>query len=259
MEKQQLIDSYISIVENAIKCADDKKTKLTLEQFSVMGMSSYKVRIFLNEIIKPSTRYLEIGVWAGSTFVAALHENSPECAIAIDNFSEFTHETYASEIKHDTSIDQIIAMAEEEASNNVYSSKDTFFDNLKKNNIRNYSFINADCFNLISDDKESIKNINTYLYDGGHTAEDHRKALTYYYDNLSDIFILIIDDWNYDPVKVGTRLGIQETNLKIHKEWELPANSYHKQTINGQEVEIFDGDRHQWWNGYYVAVCEKQK
>lgn len=260
MEKQQLIELYTYRVENAIKNADGLLTKLGRDQFDVIGMSSTKVRIFLNEIIKPDTKYLEIGVWAGSTFVAALHGNTPLSAIAIDNFSEFTDDINVNtkKVNFETSLEDIAKLAEEEALNPVQPSS-AFFDNLKKNNISNYKFINSDCFKLNPEDKESIKDINVYLYDGGHTAEDHKNALTYYLDNMSDIFILIIDDWNFPPVKEGTAIGLQETNLKIHKHWELPANSYRKVVIDDKEVEIFDGDASQWWNGYYVAVCEKQK
>lgn len=218
MENQQLIDTYISRVDRAIQHALDGKTKLTGLQFAIQGMSSKKNRVFLNELLSEDSEnvnYLEIGTWLGSTFVAALYNNALKSAIAIDNFSQFE------------------------------GNLTGFMTNCAKSNIQKFKFINSDCFNLSQDDKSSIKDINIYFYDGDHTHEDQRKALTYYMDVLQDVFIFIVDDWNHEPAKTGTRAGLQETNLKVHKEWELPAD--------------FNGDRLNWWNGLYVAVCEKVK
>lgn len=222
MQKQQLIDSYILRVENAINCANNKKTKLTEQQFSIPGMSSDKIRILLNELVYPSSKYLEVGVWAGSTFVSALYKNNPIKAIAIDNFcqSGFTEEAYI-----------------------TADAKTTFLQNLVDNDIQNFTFLNTDCFNLKPEEKSIIDGINVYLYDGGHAADEQEKALTYFYDNLSDVFIFIVDDWNDEATKVGTRSAYQKTNTIVHKEWQFPTN--------------FNRDIDSWWNGYYVAVCEK--
>lgn len=218
MSNLELVNKYIQQVESAIQCAETDKTKLTPLQFSIDGMSSKKNRIFLNELLSvdsESINYLEIGTWMGSTFVSAMYGNKVKSAIAIDNFSQFQ------------------------------GNMTTFSLNCVNSNISNFRFINADCFNLSQEDKDSIKDINIYFYDGDHTHEDQRKALTYYIDVLTDIFVLIVDDWNHPPVKTGTRQGLTENNLKVHKEWELPAD--------------FNGDRLNWWNGLYVAVCEKAK
>lgn len=241
------VADYISRVETAIYRAENNITKLTEKQFGVGGMSSRKVRIFLNEMIKEDTNYLEIGVWCGSTFIAALHENPHKSAIAIDDFSEFTADFYLSECKNG---DDIMRLAEMSVLEEVVAVGDNLFlKNCDKNEISNFNLIESDCFNLTESNLNLIKDINVYLYDGGHSEEEQRKALTYYIDKLSDVFILIVDDWNFPEAKSGTRLGIQDTNIKVHKEWELHANGI---AYSG------GGDLENWWNGYYVAVCEKQ-
>lgn len=217
MEKQELVSKYIQQVEDAIQCADSDTTKLTSVQFEMEGMSSKKNRIFLNQLLSvdsESINYLEIGTWKGSTFVSAMYENKVNSAIAIDNFSQFDGNLTA------------------------------FSMNCLNSNIGNFSFINADCFNLDEKQLSSIKDVNIYFYDGDHRHEDQRDAITYYLDKLQDVFILIVDDWNHPPVKTGTREGYEQTGLIVHKEWELPAE--------------FNGDRNNWWNGFYVAVCEKK-
>lgn len=218
MENQQLIQTYVSRVDRAIHCALNGTTKLSDLQFNIRGMSSRKNRIFLNELLSEDSaniNYLEIGTWLGSTFVSALYKNSVNRAIAIDNFSQFE------------------------------GNFTEFISNCTSSNVNNFSFINADCFNLSEQEKSSIKDVNIYFYDGDHTYEDQRKALTYYIDGLQTVFIYIVDDWNHDPAKKGTRAGLDENSLKVHKEWELPA--------------AYNGDTENWWNGLYVAVCEKSQ
>lgn len=208
------INSYISRVERAIIKAETNNTKLPDSVFSINGMSARKNRIFLNELLsEDSNSYLEIGTWLGSTFVSGLYRNSLKKAIAIDNFSQFD------------------------------GNKNEFFSNCVKNGIYIFDFISADCFNLTQEQISTIKDINIYFYDGDHKHEDQEMALTYYIDCLQKEFILIIDDWNHEPVRTGTRSGLEKTQIKVHKEWILPAN--------------YNGDTENWWNGLYVAVGEK--
>lgn len=199
------IEEYINRVEAAIDAALNKRTKLTPSQFNLEGMSGDKNKIFLNELIKSGDRYLEIGVWKGSTFISALYDNNPEYKVAIDNFSQFEGE------------------------------KQKFFSNCKENNINDYVFINSDCFNLVQDEKRYISNMNVYFYDGDHREIDQELALTYYIDHLSDEFIFIVDDWNYGPAQTGTRNGIEKTGIKVHKEWEFHT------TTNGDKDGWWNG------------------
>ena len=45
---------------------------------------------------------------------------------------------------------------------------------------------------------------NLYMYDGAHEHEDQAKAFYHYDSQLTDVFIAVIDDWNYFPVQTGT-------------------------------------------------------
>ena len=185
-------------------------------ELEIEGMSSLKNRIFLNELIFPDTRYLEIGVYKGSTFVSALARNTFDRAIAIDDFSQFDD-------------------------NRV--NFETFKNNCANSSINGAVVINHDCFSIIPDEKKIISKINTYFYDGDHREIDQKRAITEFINEMDNVFIFIVDDWNHDGVETGTRQGIEACELKIHKEWVLPA--------------AYNGDREQWWNGLYVAVLEK--
>lgn len=177
-------------VKLAIDYALSGQTKLNPKALSMEGMSSPKVRTFLNKLLEtPESRYLEIGVWKGSTFYSALYKNNPIYATSIDNFATFGgHE----QIFRSNMVDIEVP----------------------------YEFINGDCFNL----KNKLdKKYNIYFYDGEHYEPDQEKALTYYYDNLDDEFIYICDDWNFPSVPKGTFAGIEKTNLKIIDQWTLEA------------------------------------
>ncbi len=83
----------------------------------------------------------------------------------------------------------------------------------KKHRIGNFSIIRNDSFNLKPEQLEALKNINTYFYDGGHYEWQHEKALTYYYKNLANVFIFIVDDWAHEPAVKGTRKALKDLNF----------------------------------------------
>jgi len=180
-------------------------------------MSSPKVRHLLNNLCSLSNaNYLEIGVWKGSTWVSALYGNeNVESATAIDNWAQFN------------------------------GPKKDFLANCKKflSNVP-YNFYSEDCFNV---DVQSVcKNpINIYFFDGDHSARAQELAFTYYNSSLDDVFIAVVDDWNFPQVPRGTKSAFEKLGYHIIYDVILPAN--------------FNGDIQNWWNGLYVAVVSKQK
>lgn len=205
-----MIEDYINRVDAAIeKALLDTDTKLTEEIFRISGMSSRENRILLNEIVRESDKYLEIGVHRGSTFVSALYKNNAT-AVSIDNFSQFG----GKEIKQ------------------------WFDQNCNENGITNFTFLDRDCFNITQEDRELIQNTNVYFYDGDHRFEDQKMALTYYWDLLTDPFIFIVDDFSHKPVEDGTYAGIEAVNAKVHKEWKLYRETHNKSWHNGLYIAV---------------------
>lgn len=211
---------YIKAVEKAILLAETnfhKIQSLPPEILSISGMSSEKVKIFLNSLMYLLDRvaYLEIGLLKGSTFISALYGNEFKVsrALGIDNWSEF-----------DKAYDEF---------------KSNFDKHLKP--IPSINIINADCFQIQLPDSK----FNVYFYDGGHGQEEQKKAFTYFNPSLEDVFIAIVDDWNWESTRLGTFEAFKELKYDVIKQWELPANG--------------NGDAYQWWNGLYVAVIQKEK
>jgi hypothetical protein len=173
-------------LQEIINYSVGESTRLNDKALSMKGMSSKKVRNLLNKVVSyPNTKYLEVGVWNGSTFYSALYNNEPTYAVAIDNFSEFE------------------------------GQEKIFLDNISDIKTK-YTFINRDCFSVNKDIFEY--KFNVYFYDGGHSEEDQEKALTYYYECMEDTFLYICDDYNWERVQRGTKNGIEKCNLNILEE-----------------------------------------
>ena len=170
-------------IDEIVDYATSTETKLNNKALSLEGMSSRYVRNMLNKIVSyPDIKYLEIGVWKGSTFYSALYNNTPVYAVAIDNFCSFGGPRYE------------------------------FYENMKDIGV-DYKFIDQDCFKV--DISQFQHKFNAYFYDGEHSELDQEMALTHYYDALDDKFLYVCDDYNVPHVQSGTYNAIKKLNLKI--------------------------------------------
>lgn len=198
-------DNYISNVTNDI---------LTME-----GMSGKKTRHFYNNICSmKDARYLEIGVWKGSSICASMCNNEMTC-VCIDNWSEFG------------------------------GPKNEFINNFNKyKGKNNASFIENDCWQI---DVKSLGKFNIYMYDGNHTETSHFKALSHYLPCLENQFIYLVDDWNCESVRVGTMNSIKENALNIlfQKVIRTTHDNSHAQPC---------GPASDWHNGISIFVLEKK-
>ena len=210
MKKEELV----KIIEESIQLAEEGKSKLNEKILNLEGFSSRKVRHFLNNIVNlrgPDCRYLEVGTWKGSTFVSAMHKNNNSHGIAVEIFD------WPEEIKN------------------------AFDENTNRYLDKNWELKNID-FKEIGKIEDKI---NVYFFDGPHERENQCKAFTVMNDNLQNLFIAIVDDWNWPHVKNGTRDAFEELKYNVVKEWEMPSSGK------------YPGDPDQWWNGFYIAVIEK--
>lgn len=216
----------IELVDSAIEKAEANITKLDKACFNIPGMSGVKTRIFLNELVGAvGGRYLEIGIWAGSTFCSALHKSTTNnYSVACDNWSEFG------------------GGAKPDFLNNLNNFVD--LENLK------VSFVEKDYRDLTKEDLmiERFGKFPIYLYDGPHDFKDQYDAIMMFLQYLEDDFVFLCDDWNWtEDVEGGTRKAIEDSGLVIHKEWVMT-------TPNN-----IDNDRLGWWNGYYAFVASQKK
>jgi hypothetical protein len=182
------------------------------------GMSGTKTRHFYNNLLNAeNARYLEIGTWKGSSVCSAMCGNNAK-VICIDNWSEFG------------------------------GPKSEFLVNFEKFKGENdATFIENDCYKV---DVSILPKFNIYMYDGNHTNESHYKALLHYYHCLDDVFIFIVDDWNWQDVRDGTINSIQKLNLKVLYEKEIRLTWDNSHTPQPEASQT-------WHNGIYVAILQK--
>ena len=209
----------IQHVDNCFNLAEEQKSKINQDILGLEGMSGSKTRHLYNNLLSmKDARYLEIGVWKGSSVCSAMFENNAT-VVCMDNFSEFG------------------------------GPKDEFLLNFNKfKNGNNALFIENDCFKV---DITELPKFNIYLFDGNHTHDSHYKALTYYLSCLDDIFIYIVDDWNWDTVRNGTYDAIASLGLTILYSREI-------RTTNDNTHPTWGSIRQKaWHNGVFVAVIKK--
>lgn len=210
-----LIQTYIQYVDTSLENAQQGKSKITSEVLAIDGMSGSKTRHFYNNLLSfPDARYLEIGTYKGSTVSAAMCKNKAT-VVCIDNWSEFG-------INLEEFLKNFITF---EGANNAM-------------------FIEKDCWTI---DPTSLVKFNIYMYDGHHSQDSHYKALDHFMPCLDNVFIYIVDDWNWKAVRDGTNNAIRDLKLKVHHQREILVSE-------GPDVWP---DRSGWWNGITIFVLEK--
>jgi hypothetical protein len=213
------MEKYRFLIETALQNAENHVSKITQDIINMDGMSGTKTRHFYNNLLNTEdARYLEIGTWKGSTVCSAMCGNKAK-VVCIDNWSEFE------------------------------GPKSEFLINFNKFKGDNHAnFIENDCYKI---DVSILPNFNIYLYDGNHTNESHYKALLHYYNCLDDVFIFIVDDWNWQDVRDGTKQSIQKLNLKVLYEKEIRLTWDNSHTPQQEAKDT-------WWNGIYIAILQKK-
>lgn len=209
----------IEHTKQSIEKAFNNISKLSSDILTIEGMSGDKTRHLYNNICDLSgSTYVEVGTWKGSSFISAMYKNENTYGISIDNWSEFGGPK--ADLIHNV---------------NKY---------LVNNNVK---LLDKDCW--LINETDINKSIDIYMYDGAHTYEDQKKAITYYHKFFSKHVIIMVDDWACDwvHVKKGTLDGISEMNLKVHYSHEIGlVNTLGHHT---------GGDT--FWNGCGVFVCER--
>jgi len=213
------METYKTIIERSFQNAENNISKITNDIIIMEGMTGIKTRHFYNNLLNTEdARYLEIGTWKGSSVCSAMCGNKAK-VICIDNWSQFG------------------------------GPKSEFLANFEKFKGENEAtFIENDCYKV---DVSILPKFNIYMYDGNHTEDSHYKALLHYYNCLDDVFIFIVDDWNWKCVRDGTINSIQKLNLKVLYEKEVRLTWDNSHTPQPQASQT-------WWNGIYVAILQKK-
>lgn len=208
------------LLGKALDLALNQESPLPADIRAIEGMSGQKYRALINHLIRnhPDPKYLEVGSWAGSTAAAALCGNTLK-ALCVDNWSEFG------------------------------GPRDAFFENIGKVRTDKIDF------NLLESDFRkvdfgAIGPFNVYLFDGPHAEQDQYDGVALAQPALTPRAIVIVDDWNWRAVRVGTFRALADTNCRVEAAVEV------RTTLDDSHPEI-DSTRSDWHNGYFLAVVSK--
>ena len=216
------MQSLINHIERSLYFGEKEVSKLTEEIMQIEGLTSRKVKSFLNNLCGlEGSSYLEFGAYKGATFCAAIYNNDIK-STAVDNWKDFELLPASFPMWH-----RSIAPKE-----NPY---ETFAKNLKKCGANSVEIINQNYLNL---SKDSIKTkSNIIFYDGEHTFKDQYAIMSKLKDFSNDTFILVVDDWNWE--KKGILKGIHDFDYKC---------SYQKDIFTKGE------DPKNFWNGLGIFI-----
>jgi len=193
----------------------------------VPGLTSSRVRHFLNNICsQEGAVYLEIGVFAGSTFCAAIENNDMVAAYANDTWSQPDLKPEREDIDID-----------------ITGDMETFITNVERVSANldfDISILEGECETLNA--SNFSHKVNVIFYDGDNDPSVMWKFFETMDQYTDDVFTLIIDDANSELNVKTTKEFVDQTGWNVLYEREL---------LNDQE------DSDMWWNGLYVLVLNK--
>lgn len=199
-------------IKQCIADAEAHKSKLDEAYISKLdGLSSPKVWHLLSNLCSGASAYLEVGCYKGSTLLAALYKN-PVYAFAIDNFS---------------------------------MSPQTRNDFFKNTDGANFEFYEGDSFSC--DLRKIKKPIDVYFFDGCHSVDSQYKAVSHFIPAMSNDFIMVIDDWDANKVRVGTHTALNDLKIKPIEKYEL----------KGAMGESIEERKDGWWGGLCILKIKK--
>ena len=215
---------YVDVVKESFEKCLNCESQLTPFVLDVHGMSGKKYRHFINNVVSSisDARYLEVGSWKGSTLCAAIFNNNVT-AYAIDDLSTD-------------------GGPKDEFMKNVAECIETSDEKLEidvKFEESDYRLVNY----------SEIGKYNIFLYDGLHEEQDQYDGIVLPYETLDDVFILIVDDWNWSGPKDGTNRAIKELNLEVLYSVEIDSSEDYGNGLSFQ--------RSDWHNGYFIGVLKK--
>jgi len=215
-------------IDDSIEWGKLEVSKLNQDILDIHGITSNKVKCFLNNICNiDNATYLEIGVFRGSTFCSAIHNNNIR-SIAIDNFMSpnLTPKGVSQKIgnlyKHNIDI-----LPQEEFIGNVKKYGDVEKISVYKTDYQTFDF-------------KTLPNVDIIFYDGETKFHDQYVALTNMLPIFSKETIIIMDDWNWDSGAFSK--FVNDNNLYI---------SHYKEIFTSGE------DPNDFWNGLGIFLIEK--
>ncbi|HLA79756.1 MAG TPA: class I SAM-dependent methyltransferase [Vicinamibacteria bacterium] len=207
-----LVDHTLACIDRALRA----ESKLTPAVLSVPGFCKAATRHLVNNLCDfPDVNYLEVGVFKGATLFAAAYRNQGTFT-GVDNF-------WFERMSQNRDPRQAFRAAKRRLARSCH-----------------VHLVEADSWAL--DPGRLPPGVDVYFYDGGHSYQDQYQAFTHYDAVLARRFVTLVDDWNWERVRKGTRDAFRELGYEVLLKRELRNRS----AVRGA-----------WGNGLLVAVVDR--
>jgi hypothetical protein len=214
----------VALLTDALAIArGDRQSGPSAQVRAMEGMSGQRYRTFINALIgslADRARYLEIGCWKGSTLASALEGNSGH-AVAIDNWCQFGGPR--------AEFDRNIADTQTSVSLKVIEA------DFRK---VHYSSLGEP--------------FNVFLFDGPHEEADQYDGVMLASPALANPHILVVDDWNWCQVRVGTLRAIHDAGWKVSHSEEIRTT-----WDDSHPNPAMSWGNSDWHNGYFIGLLSR--
>lgn len=189
---------------------------------NLRGMSGRKYRRFINRLVNTTqdAAYLEIGSWTGSTACAAMAGNTAR-VVCVDNWTQYDG-------------------PKAEFEKNIASVLNPHTD---------FRFIESDFRSI---DYRDLGTFNIYLFDGPHEYQDQYDGIMIAQPALAEVYVLIVDDWNWPSVRRGTQDALKALGAEILYSIEIRTTQTDCRPMQSSQ-------KTDWHNGYLLAACKKKR
>lgn len=218
-------NKWIDQIDTALDLSNQEQSRAK-HSLDIAGLTSAKVKHFLNNLCNADdVRYLEVGVFQGATFSAALEGNSIT-AHALDNWQDQTINP-ARDVEGWTA--------------EKGDAKQIFQNNVQP--VIGENQVTGHDYDVRKFDINTInQKINVVFYDGDHSAEGVDYFLTRYWPLFEETFVLVMDDWNWEGTQTATNAMLKYNTVLYKKEI----------TTTGEDPEDY-------WNGLGIFVIRKER
>lgn len=212
-----LIQTGSCRIESAIVdfgAADARLREALNPLLPIRRMSRLANAAVLNTAVRemdPAHAFVNVGVWNGFTFLAAMAGNGEQACIGVDNFSEFG------------------------------GPKQDFLERFVARRTPSHRFFDRDYVDFFAAGLD--RPLGVYLYDGEHSYENQYRGLMVADPFYADDAIVIVDDTNLERAREATLQFTEDSRL----EWEVvfergTAEVRHPTLWNGLMILQAGGD-----------------
>lgn len=226
----------IEVIKSCLQLAQEEVSGIPDYALTIPGMSGIVYRRFINNYVRTlaAPKYLEVGVWTGSTLCAAIGGIDNVRAVAVDNYSEsYPHYSTSPEADCRKNVDTV------------------------KTETADLELLLSQAFETF--DPKPYGPFNVYMYDGYHDEESQFQGIDKVAPCLEEISLIVVDDWNdneYFPTeykgvtygsreKAGTYRAFDQANLEL----------LYKIEVETGENPMFPS---QWHNGYGIFLVRNK-